>query len=128
MQINRIDPDDGASYFSRESTISSDCNCEQLFSLNRPLQFNYLSYKLFLEKKFCQTQKKKSRLWCLTDESGLEIFYQTAPPPPPPPKKKVQVIRIFIVRVIQSTAGIHQCCSRASDLRMYTSHPSGYWD
>ena len=90
----------------------------------RQLQFKYLSYKLFLEKKFCQTQKKikiKSRLWCLTDESGLEIFCQT-------PKKKVQVLRIFILRVIQSTTGMYQCCSRASDLRMYTSHPSGYRD
>ena len=27
----------------------------------RPLIFNYLSYKLFLEKKFCQTQKKKKK-------------------------------------------------------------------
>ena len=32
----------------------------------RPLQFNYLSYELFLEKKSCQTTKKKekkSHLW-----------------------------------------------------------------
>ena len=28
----------------------------------RPLQFNYLSYKLFLEKKSCQTQKKKKKI------------------------------------------------------------------
>ena len=27
----------------------------------RPLQFNYLSYKLFLEKKSCQTPKKKKK-------------------------------------------------------------------
>ena len=27
----------------------------------RPLQFNYLSYKLFLEKKFCQTPKKRKK-------------------------------------------------------------------
>ena len=27
----------------------------------RPLQFNYLSYELFLEKKSCQTQKKKRK-------------------------------------------------------------------
>ena len=27
----------------------------------RPLQFNYLSYELFLEKKSCQTQKKKKK-------------------------------------------------------------------
>ena len=42
-------------------------------SIIRPLQFNYLSYELFLEKKSCQTQKK-SHLRCLTDESGFEIF------------------------------------------------------
>ena len=27
----------------------------------RPLQFNYLSYELFLEKKSCQTQKKRKK-------------------------------------------------------------------
>ena len=43
-------------------------------------------------------------------------------------KKKVQILRIFIERVIKSTTGIYQCCSRASDLRMYMSHPSGYRD
>ena len=87
----------------------------------RPFQFNYLSYKLFLEKKSCQTPKKvkKSHLWCLTDESGFEIFCQT-----PKKKKKVQVLRIFFVRVIQSSTGSYHCCSRASDLRRYTSHPS----
>ena len=31
------------------------------FYLLRPLQFNYLSYKLFLEKKSCQTPKKKKK-------------------------------------------------------------------
>ena len=31
---------------------------EPLFKYIRPLQFNYLSYKLFLEKKSCQTPKK----------------------------------------------------------------------
>ena len=64
---------------------------------------------------------------CLGDESGLEIFCK-APPPPPPPQKKVQVLRINIVRVIQSTTGVYQCCSRVADLRMYISHPSGYRD
>ena len=57
----------------------------------------------FLEKKHCQTPKKKrkkSHLWCLTDESGFEIFCQT-----PKKKEKVQVLRIFFVRVIQSTTG-----------------------
>ena len=29
--------------------------------LFRPLQFNYLSYELFLEKKSCQTPKKKEK-------------------------------------------------------------------
>ena len=29
--------------------------------LFRPLQFNYLSYELFLEKKSCQTPKKKKK-------------------------------------------------------------------
>ena len=69
----------------------------------RPLQFNYLSYELFLEKKSCQTPKKrkKSHLWCLTDESGFKIFCQT----PKKKKKKVQVLRIFFVSVIQSTKG-----------------------
>ena len=46
----------------------------------RPLQFNYLSYELFLEKKSCQTPKKKekkSHLWCLKYKSGFEIFSQT---------------------------------------------------
>ena len=45
----------------------------------RPLQFNYLSYELFLEKKSCQTpkKKKKSQHWYLTDQSGFEIFCQT---------------------------------------------------
>ena len=37
----------------------------------RPLQFNYLSHKLFLEIL------SDCRLWCLMEESGLEIFYQT---------------------------------------------------
>ena len=90
----------------------------------RPLQFNYLSYKLFLEKKSSKKKEKKSPLWCLTDESGFEIFCQT----PKKKKKKVQVLRIFFVRVIQSTTGSYHCCSRASDLRRYTSHPSGYRD
>ena len=31
------------------------------YSLFRPLQFNYLSYELFLEKRFCQTPKKKEK-------------------------------------------------------------------
>ena len=59
-------------------------NTVSLIIIIRPLQFDYLSYKLFLEKEFCQTPKNKikSRLWyCLTDESGLEIVCQT-------PKKK----------------------------------------
>ena len=30
--------------------------------------------------------------------------------------------------VIQSTTGSYHCCSRASDFRRYTSHPSGYRD
>ena len=60
--------------------------CQAVFGCHkhnwvRPLQFNYLSYELFLEKKSCQTPKKKekkSHLWCLTDESGFEIFCQTS--------------------------------------------------
>ena len=43
-------------------------------------------------------------------------------------KNKVQVLRKFFERVIQSTTGSYHCCSRASDLRMYISHPSGYRD
>ena len=64
---------------------------QDLIGRIRPLQFNYLPYKLFLEKKSCQTPKKKkekkSHLWCLTDESGFENFCQT----PKKKKKKVQV-------------------------------------
>ena len=89
----------------------------------RPLQFNYLSYELFLEKKSCQTPKKKlplvsyGRKWFwnfLSDSKKKE--------------KKVQVLRRFFVRVIQSTTRSYHCCSRASDLRMYISHPLGYRD
>ena len=78
-----------------------------------------------MEKKILSDSKKKekkSHFWCLTDESGFEIFCQTQK------KKKVQVLRIFFVRVIQSTTGNYHCCSRASDVRRYTSHPSGYRD
>ena len=68
----------------------------------RPLQFNYLSYELFLEKKSCQTpkKKKKSHLWCLTDEVVLKFSVRLKKK-----KKKVQVLRIFFVSVIQSTTG-----------------------
>ena len=57
-----------------------------------------------MEKKILSDSKKKkekSRIWCLTDESGLKIFCQT------PKKKKVLDLRIFIVRVIQSTSGVN---------------------
>ena len=50
-----------------------------------------------------QKKKEKSRIWCLTDESGLKIFCQT----PKKKKKKVLDLRIFIVRVIQSTSGVN---------------------
>ena len=78
---------------------------------------------------FCQTQKKKSTL-VSNGWKWFGNFLSDSPPPPPPQnkKKKVQVLRIFIVRVIQSTTGIYQCCSRASDLRMYISQTSGYRD
>ena len=33
----------------------------RILILLRPLQFNYLSYELFLEKKSCQTPKKKKK-------------------------------------------------------------------
>ena len=70
--------DDGITTFHHVSLV----NIQKYI---RPLQFNYLSYKLFLEKKSCQTpkKKKKSHLWCLTDESGFENFCQT-----PKEKKK----------------------------------------
>ena len=58
----------------------------------RPLQFNYLSYELFLEKKSCQTpkkKKKKSSLVSSTDGSGFEIFCQT-----PKKKKKCKFNRL----------------------------------
>ena len=34
----------------------------KFYIIFRPLQFNYLSYKLFLEKKSCQTQKKEKKV------------------------------------------------------------------
>ena len=74
--------------------------------LVRPLQFNYFVLRAYF------------------DESGFVIFCQT----PKKIIKKVQVLRIFFVSVIQSTTGSYHCCSRASDLRMCTSHPSGYRD
>ena len=73
-----------------------------------------------------QKKRKKSHLWFLTDESGFEIFCQT--PKKKKRKKNMQVLRIFFVRVIQSTTGSYHCCSRASDFRRYTSHSSGYRD
>ena len=91
----------------------------------RPLQFNYLSYKLFLEKKSCQTPKKKEKkvtFGVLRTKVVLKFSVRLQK------KKKVQVLRIFFVRVIQSTTGSYHCCSRASDLRRYTSHPPGYRD
>ena len=36
-------------------------NVMYFFISIRPLQFNYLSYKLFLERKSCQTPKKKKK-------------------------------------------------------------------
>ena len=95
------------------------------FSCLRPLQFNYLSYKLFLEKKSCQTPKKKEKkviFGVLRTKVVLKFSVRLQK------KKKVQVLRIFFVSVIQSTTGSYHYCSRASDLRRYTSHPSGYRD
>ena len=37
------------------------CYNQGLGRFIRPLQFNYLSYELFLEKKSCQTPKKKKK-------------------------------------------------------------------
>ena len=72
-------------------------------NLIRPLLFNYLSYKLFSEKKkSCQTPKKKEKnvtFGVLRTKVVLK-FYVTQKK-----KKKVQVLRIFFVRVIQSTTG-----------------------
>ena len=93
----------------------------------RPLQFNYLSYKLFLEKKSCQTPKKKKKkvtFGVLRTKMVSNFFFRL----PKKKEKKVQVLRIFFVRVIQSSTGSYHCCCRASDLRRYTSHPSGYRD
>ena len=68
-----------------------------LRTIIRPLQFNYLSYKLFLGKKILSDSKKKKKKKEVNfGESGLEILCQT-------PKKS---LRIFIVRGIQSTTGI----------------------
>ena len=90
----------------------------------RPLQFNYLSCELFLEKKSCQTPKKKEKkviFGVLWTKVVLKFSVRLQ-------KKKVQVLRIFFLSVIQSTTGSYHCCSRASDLRRYTSHPLGYRD
>ena len=76
----------------------------------------------FWEKKFCQSQKK-SRL-C----HGRKWFRNFLSDSKKKKMKKMKVLRIFIVRVYQSTTGIYQCCRRDSDLRMYISHPSGYRD
>ena len=93
----------------------------------RPLQFDYLSYKLFLEKNTCQTPKKKKKkvtFGVLRTKVVLKFSVRLQKKK----KKKVQVLRIFFVRVIQSTTGSYHCCSRASDVGRYTSHPSGYRD
>ena len=48
----------------------------------RPLQFNYLSYKLFLEKKSCQTPKKRKKVnigVLRMDESGFKNFLSDSP-------------------------------------------------
>ena len=98
---------------------------KQIFATNMgPLQFNYLSYELFLEKKSCQTPKKKKKkviFGVLRTKVVLKFSVRLQKK-----KKKVQVLRIFFVSVIQSTTGSYHCCSRASDMRRYTSHPSGY--
>ena len=86
-----------------------------------------LSYKLFVDKKYCQTPKKIK----IKVDFGLlrtKVVWRSSVRLQKKKKKKVQVLRIFIVRVIQSTTGIYQCCSRASDLRMNISQPSGYRD
>ena len=93
----------------------------------RPLQFNYLSYELFLEKKSCQTPKKKKKkviFGVLRTKVVLKFSVRLQKKK----EKKVQVLKIFFVSVIHSTTGSYHCCSRASDLRRYTSHPSGYRD
>ena len=82
----------------------------------RPLQFNYLSYELFLEKKSCQTQKKRKKkvdFGVLRTKVVWKLSVRLKKK-----KKKVLDLRIFIVSVIQSTPGIYKCCSRASYLRM----------
>ena len=92
----------------------------------RPLHFNYLSYELFFGKKYCQTPKKKgkkSQLWCFTDESGFEIFCQTQK------KKSASFKNIHCMGDLIHYSKLSMLySSRASDLRMYISHPSGYRD
>ena len=56
------------------------------------LQFNYLSYKLFLEK-YAVRLKKKVDFGVLRTKMVLEFSVRLQ-------EKKVQVLRIFIVRVI----------------------------
>ena len=70
----------------------------------RPLQFNYLSYKLFLEKNPVRLKKKKRKKSTLVSygQKWFENFLSDSKK-----KKKVLDLRIFIVRVIQSTSGVN---------------------
>ena len=81
---------------------------------------------VFGEKKSCQTPKKKEKKSSLV--SYRQKWFWNFLSDSKKKKKKVQVLRIFFVSVIQSTKGSYHCCSRASDLTRYTSHPSGYRD
>ena len=65
----------------------------------RPLQFNYLSYELFMEKESCQTPKKKKKkviFGVLRTKVVLKFSVRLQKKK----KKKVQVLRIFFVSVI----------------------------
>ena len=50
----------GLAYPWRGTCFLVPCHSTHPYQV-RPLQFNYLSYELFLEKKSCQTQKKKKK-------------------------------------------------------------------
>ena len=85
-----------------ERLFTNECLCILVPSAlehhfrSRPLQFNYLSYELFLEKKSCQTPKKKKKkviFGVLRMKVVLKFSVRLKKK-----KKKMQVLRIFFVR------------------------------
>ena len=84
----------------------------------RPLQFNYLSYELFLEKKILSDSKKKEKKSSLVSygRKWFRTFLSDSK------KKKSASFKNILCKCDSIN------CSRASDLRRCTSHPSGCRD